>query len=149
MRVVISACIHRVEEQLVVIRLQSLLLPGHYSLSIQFASMLRKDLMGCYISYAKDTSGNEHAYVFSQFESNYARTCLPTFDEPRVKMPFSVRVTAPAKDRVLFNTEAVSIIHVGHAKKESFLVTLVGDDGHFCSFLASLSRHRRVQANAL
>lgn len=70
--------------------------------------MMRKDLMGCYISYAKDTSGNEHAYVFSQFESNYARTCLPTFDEPRVKMPFSVRITAPAEYRVLFNTEAVT-----------------------------------------
>lgn len=115
MRVVDVICIHCVEEQIVAIRLQSLLLPGRYSLSIQFASMMRKDLMGCYISYAKDTSGNEHAYVFSQFESNYARTCLPTFDEPRVKMPFSVRITAPAEYRVLFNTDSVTTTPYYHS----------------------------------
>ena len=96
------------EEQIVVIRFQSAIHPGRYALSMTYASIMRADLMGCYVSYAKDTSGAEHLYIISQFESNYARTCFPTFDEPSVKMPFSVQITAPAEYRVLFNTLTVA-----------------------------------------
>ena len=34
---------------------------------------------------------------------------------PRVKMPFSVRITAPAEYRVLFNTDAVTTTPYYHS----------------------------------
>ena len=108
MRVEVHGWNDELEEQIVVIRFQSAIPSGRYALSIAYASMMRTDLMGCYLSYAKDTSGAEHLYIVSQFESNYARTCFPTFDEPSVKMPFLVQITAPAEYRILFNTPAVA-----------------------------------------
>lgn len=69
---------------------------------------MRSDLMGCYMSYEKDPEGKEVPFITSQFEPNYARTCIPTFDEPNVKMSFEVSVAVPSSMDLLFNTQPVS-----------------------------------------
>jgi alanyl aminopeptidase len=43
-------------------------------------------------------------YVASQMQAVDARRVLPSFDEPRFKVPFTLAVTAPGADRVFFNT---------------------------------------------
>ena len=95
------------QSQIVIISLLNSIPTGLYELRMEFGSMMRKDLMGCYISYAKDDQGNSQPFVVSQFEPNYARTCFPTFDEPNVKMPFSISLTIPEEMEGLSNTNIV------------------------------------------
>ena len=49
----------------------------------------------------------EAYYVASQMEPLDARRVIPSFDEPRFKVPFKVSVTAPASDKAFFNTREV------------------------------------------
>lgn len=93
--------------QLVELKLMNPVPAQRYHLYMEFGSKLRKDLMGCYLTYRNDSEGGTHPFVISQFEPNYARTCFPTFDEPRVKMPFRIVVTAPSDLVILSNTDAV------------------------------------------
>lgn len=95
--------------QVVNIALSRVVPKGQYTLRMEFGSAMRKDLMGCYISHSKDDQGNLHPFVVSQFEPNFARTCFPTFDEPNVKMPFTIHLTAPVDMDVLSNTKAVGV----------------------------------------
>ena len=94
--------------QVVIISLLHSIPRGLYELRMEFGSMMRKDLMGCYISYVKDIQGISQPFVVSQFEPNYARTCFPTFDEPDVKMPFSISLTIPEEMEGLSNTNIVN-----------------------------------------
>ena len=96
------------ENQLVIIKLGQVIPSGLYQLFMDFGSQIRKDLMGCYLTYVNDTSGIRHPFIISQFEPNYARTCFPTFDEPNVKMPFTITVTAPYDLDIVSNTQSVS-----------------------------------------
>lgn len=82
-----------------VVRLLSPLSPGHYTLQIYYASLVRKDLMGCYLSYS-----NGYPFVLTQFEPNYARTFLPTFDEPNIKLVFELTIISPSNFSLFFNT---------------------------------------------
>ena len=93
--------------QLVDLKLLNPIPAQRYRLYMEFGSKLRKDLMGCYLTYRNDSEGVTHPFVISQFEPNYARTCFPTFDEPRVKMPFRISVTAPSDLVILSNTDPV------------------------------------------
>ena len=93
---------------MIVLDLEKELPVGQYSLSISYGSLMRSDLMGCYLSYTEDNAGNEVPFLTSQFEPNYARTCIPTFDEPDVKMSFDVTVSIPADMDFFFNTQPLS-----------------------------------------
>lgn len=104
--------------------------PGYYNLSISYGSVMRKDLMGCYMSFEKDKDGNEVPFITSQFEPNYARTCIPTFDEPDIKMIFDVTVSVPNSMDLYFNTEPLT----------SEIVTNVSDDQSSSSLCYSFIR---------
>jgi alanyl aminopeptidase len=53
-------------------------------------------------AFVQDVAGAR--YVFSQFESLYARRAFPSVDEPNVKVPWQLTIEAPAQDVVLSNT---------------------------------------------
>lgn len=93
---------------MIVLDLDKELQPGYYNLSISYGSLMRSDLMGCYLSYTEDNTGNKVPFLTSQFEPNYARTCIPTFDEPDIKMSFDVTVSIPAEMDFFFNTQPLS-----------------------------------------
>ena len=44
------------------------------------------------------------SYIVTQFEPLGAREAFPSFDEPKYKVPFTLSITAPAKDFVYANT---------------------------------------------
>lgn len=46
-------------------------------------------------------------YVASQMEPLDARRVIPSFDEPRFKVPLDVSITAPASEKAFFNTTEV------------------------------------------
>lgn len=102
-KVLVIHSFHSVDDQLVVLRLKQPIGPGQYMISITYGSVMRDDLMGCYMSVERDTP-----FITSQFEPNYARTCIPTFDEPDIKMAFDVTVSVPETMDLYFNTKAIS-----------------------------------------
>ena len=81
------------------IHLDSALAPGLYTLRTLYVAVIRTDLMGCYLSYE-----NGQPFVMTQFEPNFARTFIPTFDEPSIKMIFEMTFITPSNLTILFNT---------------------------------------------
>ncbi len=81
------------------VRLPQVAPAGEASLSLRFSGRFANPLFGVY----RVKEGDDW-YLFSQLEPLGAREAFPCFDEPGIKTPFTVRVIAPKKDRVFFNT---------------------------------------------
>ncbi len=76
---------------------------GQYELSIEFSGMLSTDSLGMHSSRFE---GNN--YIFTQFESMYARKAIPTFDEPSFKIPYQLTIIAPEGLTVVSNAPVAS-----------------------------------------
>jgi len=72
---------------------------GDYELSIEFEGLYSTDSLGMH-----RVSFEDHDYVFTQFETVYARRAFPVFDEPGFKIPFQLTINAPAGLTVIANT---------------------------------------------
>ena len=72
--------------------------PGEITLSFAWTAKWDEDLQGVYLG----KSGGE-SYVASQNEELGARRILPCFDEPQLKIPWTVQLTVPAQDVAVTN----------------------------------------------
>ncbi len=72
--------------------------PGDAEIRIAYTAPLNEKLRGIY----RVESGGE-SFVFTQFAPSDARRMLPCFDDPRYKVPFSLRVTVPVGNEVFSN----------------------------------------------
>jgi alanyl aminopeptidase len=77
--------------------------PGRYELQIDFDGVFPVDGLGMHRAHF---DGND--YVFTQFESMYARRAFPCFDEPSFKIPYQITLNAPAGLTVVSNTPVAS-----------------------------------------
>src|SRR6185369_11329192 len=73
--------------------------PGAYTLDIAFSGPFDTKATGLYHLKARDDW-----YAFTQFEANDARQAFPCWDEPEFKIPWSLKIEAPAGLVVLGNT---------------------------------------------
>lgn len=88
--------------------------PGDYSLSIEFEGAYSTDSLGMHRVTFEDND-----YVFTQFESVYARRAFPIFDEPSFKIPFQLTINAPAGLTVISNTPiAATMVEDGWQRVE-------------------------------
>ncbi len=71
---------------------------GQYELSIEFNAKLSTDSLGMHSSKFEGKK-----YIFTQFESMYARRAIPTFDEPSFKLPYQLTIIAPEGLTVVSN----------------------------------------------
>jgi puromycin-sensitive aminopeptidase len=85
--------------------------PSEAEVVVSYTGPLRDDLRGLYISRA-----HGRKYAVTQLEATDARRLFPSFDEPRYKATFDIRVTAPPGDTVISNAPLET-------------VTVDGDDG--------------------
>lgn len=85
-------------EDVVLITLDQEIEPGEAELEIDYKAAFPKDLAGLY-----KVVHNKTAYVYSQFEPIAARSCFPSFDEPRFKTPFEISLTIPQLDAGISN----------------------------------------------
>jgi alanyl aminopeptidase len=99
-------------------RFASALAPGPATLHLDFAGTLAGDLTGLF----RQQDGG-HWYVFSQLESHYARTVLPSFDEPRWKTPWTVTIVAPRQLAVFSNAPIARTIARGDRTETTFAPT--------------------------
>jgi cytosol alanyl aminopeptidase len=81
----------------------ALLPKGELLLRMQFSGRYSLRLDGLY----KVMDGGL-PYLFTQFESVFARQMFPGFDEPGFKTPFDMKLTIPTAMRAIFNTPEIA-----------------------------------------
>lgn len=72
---------------------------GHYQLQLSYKGKYQEDLSGLY-----QVKHNNENYLFTQFEPIDARKMLPSFDEPKFKTPFFVKVVSQKGQKVIANS---------------------------------------------
>lgn len=78
------------------------IVPGTYTLSLAFAGRYSSDALGLY-----KTRYDGRDYLFTQYETTYARRVFPLVDEPDTKIPWEVTLSAPEQFVVVANTPVV------------------------------------------
>ena len=73
--------------------------PGKYVLKITYQGKINDTSDGAYVSRFDGRN-----YISTQFEDMHARKAFPGIDEPDVKIPYQVTISAPEKHVVLSNT---------------------------------------------
>ncbi|MEO1407241.1 MAG: M1 family peptidase, partial [Pseudomonadota bacterium] len=76
---------------------------GEVILRMEYEAAYNLGLAGLYKVFA-----DGEPYLASQMEAIDARRMVPSFDEPRFKTPWTLTVTAPAKNKVITNAPEVS-----------------------------------------
>lgn len=85
-------------EGVVLITLAKEIEPGEATLEIDYDAKFQEDLSGLYL-----VKQDKQVYAYTQFEPIAARTCFPSFDEPRFKTPFNISLTVPSSDTGISN----------------------------------------------
>ncbi|XP_014271442.2 glutamyl aminopeptidase [Halyomorpha halys] len=98
------------ENQYWVILLKESIVPGKYSIKIQFSGSLTGKIVGFYRSTYTAQDGSKRYIATTKFEPTYARKAFPCFDEPRYKASFTVHITRPSDNKyfALSNMNQVS-----------------------------------------
>ncbi len=68
------------------------LVPGDYTLHLEYTGILNNKLRGFYLSKYKDSKNNEHKIATTQMEPADARRMFPCFDEPAFKAQYQITV---------------------------------------------------------
>lgn len=89
--------------------------PPVAEVTVSYSGPLRGDLRGFYVSRA-----NGRKYAVTQLEATDARRLFPSFDEPRYKATFDIRVIAPNGDTVISNAPLESITAAGKNGSRQF-----------------------------
>lgn len=87
------------EKGTVTARLPSPLGPGDYTLEVAFANDFETRGTGIY-----RTEQAGEAYLFTQFQPEFARLAFPCFDEPHFKIPWQLTLVVPAGHLAVSNT---------------------------------------------
>lgn len=88
---------------------------GDYQLLIEFSNDFSTDALGLY-----RTKYQDRHYLFTQFESTYARRAFPIFDEPSFKIPYRLILTVPRQLEVATNTAVKKQVVQGEYKTIHF-----------------------------
>ena len=91
---------------------------GDYQLTMKFTADFSTDALGLYRTEYQDKN-----YLFTQFESLYARRAFPLFDEPDFKIPYQLTLTVPKGMEVATNTPAIKESVDGSTKTVVFDVS--------------------------
>ena len=79
------------------------LLPGAYTLDIDYTGKIYQQANGLFALDYKDTVGAEKRALFTQFEAPDARRFVPSWDEPNYKATFDLSVTVPSDQMAVSN----------------------------------------------
>ncbi len=84
------------------------LVPGDYTLDIDYAGKIYQQANGLFALDYKDTKGAEKRALFTQFEAPDARRFIPSWDEPNYKATFDLSVTVPEAEMAVSNMPAAT-----------------------------------------
>jgi alanyl aminopeptidase len=106
------------EEGLLTLTAENPLLPGAYTLEIDFTNDFDRRATGL---YRLDTGGA--AYSFTQFQAVDARWAFPCWDEPSFKFPYQITLTVPEAHEAISNTPIESQMVLNGARTVVFRKT--------------------------
>ena len=106
------------EEGLLTLTSETPLLPGAYTLEIDFVNDFDRRATGL---YRLETGGQ--AYSFTQFQAVDARWAFPCWDEPSFKFPYQITLTVPEAHEAITNTPVQSQIALNGMKTLVFRKT--------------------------
>ncbi|MCP4664106.1 MAG: M1 family metallopeptidase [bacterium] len=86
-------------DEMVAVRAGSPLVPGRYTLDIEFTNTFDPHAAGL---FRVDKGGEQ--YVFSDLWPDDAREAFPCWDEPRFKIPFQITLRVPSSHLAVSNT---------------------------------------------
>lgn len=88
-------------------KLPRALVPGDYTLAIEFSGNYNRNSVGLY-----KTEVGADAYLYTQFEMQDARRAFPIFDEPVFKIPYRMTLSVPERMTAVSNTpvEAIELV---------------------------------------
>jgi len=109
---------YSIENEILTIVSGQTLMPGKYSLVIDFSNEFNTQAVGLYRMESEGVG-----YAYTQFEATDARKAFPCFDEPSFKIPFQLNVTAREEDEVVSNTPVRSESRRDGWKTLEFAVT--------------------------
>ena len=115
----IDAAYSASEEGTVLVRTGERLVPGRYSLAIDFTNRFNRQAVGLYKMTLKDGS----PFLFTQFQAIDARRAFPVWDEPGIKLPYEMTVTIPSQYEAISNTPVAEQTQNGDAKTIRFART--------------------------
>jgi alanyl aminopeptidase len=91
---------------------------GTYQLVIEYSGIFSKDALGLYKTIYQNDS-----YIFTQFQSLFARRAFPSFDEPDAKIPYQLTLTVPKALKVATNAPVINETLQGNYKTVYFKAT--------------------------
>ena len=106
------------DKGLVTARLPAPLEPGRHTLRIEFANDFNRKGVGIY-----KTRYRGAAYVFTQFEPEYARTAFPCWDAPGFKINWRMTLKVPKDHLAVSNTPPQRVTKSGRSKTIRFMRT--------------------------
>jgi len=96
------------ENEQALLSFPDVLIPGPYSLEIQFGGLLNDKLHGFYRSVYKGSDGQDKPLASTQFESTDARRAFPCWDEPAFKAVYQVTLVVDEKLTAISNARVVA-----------------------------------------
>ncbi len=91
---------HKVGEKgTVTVETHTTLSPGDYTLTVHFSNEYNRQAVSLY-----KTENDGAGYLYTQFESEYARKAFPCWDEPGFKIPWQLTLTVPEGHEAISNT---------------------------------------------
>ncbi|MBL7222169.1 MAG: M1 family metallopeptidase [Phycisphaerae bacterium] len=106
------------DKGVVTARAPALLKPGRYALKIEFAREFNRKGVGIY-----KTRHRGAAYVFTQFEPEFARSAFPCWDAPEFKIHWRMTLKVPRNHLVVSNTLPQEMITTARSKTVRFTRT--------------------------
>uniref|UniRef100_A0A915EUB2 Aminopeptidase n=1 Tax=Ditylenchus dipsaci TaxID=166011 RepID=A0A915EUB2_9BILA len=102
---------------LLTVRLPKELAPQKAKLSFNFVGQLNNKMQGFSRSSYNDEAGNEKFMASTQFESTYARSAFPCWDEPEYKAVFNVSLEVDEQYTALSNMNVIDEQKLDGGKK--------------------------------
>jgi alanyl aminopeptidase len=84
---------------------------GAYTLDLEFKARFGTQAVGLYRTVVR-----EQSYLFTQFESDDARTAFPCWDEPSFKIPYQITLVVPEGVIAVSNTPVESEMSAGASR---------------------------------
>ena len=91
-----------------VVQLESEVVAGNYSLSMEFNGNLTRGITGFYKSVYTNRIGEKVSIATSKFQPTYARKAFPCFDEPSFKSTFSTVLVRPSQGYIALSNMPVA-----------------------------------------
>ncbi|MCC6920178.1 MAG: M1 family metallopeptidase [Alphaproteobacteria bacterium] len=99
------------------------LTPGTHTLAVAYTGRISEASSGLFVTPYTE-GGRERRMLMSQFESGYARSLAPMWDEPAIKTVFELALVVPEGEQAISNTPAAGTTRLpGGLKRVAFAPT--------------------------